>query len=232
MLVLLSPGPGAVERGGDSERDPDACFSHRNLHHPVAFAKSEPRRRPPDPRRSQNTSVWPKVFTPQCRTHKIAAPVQVQAPLTPRGAAPEDAPRAQFVRIRSDGDDAGAKQVRERFPLLVVEHRVDALKRLRLRVSEPRRARDARGAGLGNLRGVECRRREKIRHGGRHPPMVDRGLRAFGLEVVEDCRELGRLRVVEAELESEKAERSPDAERAAESARLVAVRTKACLLYT
>src|SRR5207245_402865 len=31
VLVLLSPGRGDKERGGDSERDPDPCFPHGDL---------------------------------------------------------------------------------------------------------------------------------------------------------------------------------------------------------
>src|SRR5207249_1050210 len=46
----------------------------------------------------------------------------------------------------------------------------------------------------------------------RHAPVVDGGLRALGLELVEDARHLACLRLVEPELEGEKAQRSPHPE--------------------
>ena len=50
---------------------------------------------------------------------------------------------------------------------------------------------------------------EEVGHRGGHPPVVDGGLRALGLEVVEDGGEQLGLPLVEVELVGEEAERAP-----------------------
>jgi hypothetical protein len=58
---------------------------------------------------------------------------------------------------------------------------------------------------LGHLRLVERLAGDGIGEGRRRSTVIDRALRALGLQVVQDARELGDLIVAEIELVSEKA---------------------------
>src|SRR4030095_10568861 len=67
------------------------------------------------------------------------------------------------------------------------------------------------GAGSG-LAFVERLSRDRFRERRQGAPMVDRGLGALGLDLVEDLRELGHLPVVEVQAIREEPERTPYAE--------------------
>src|SRR5438094_438059 len=114
--------------------------------------------------------------------------------------------------IRSEYHRAGPDEERELRALLRAQHPVQPVERAHRRLAHALRALDPRPPRLGRPGGVEAVLGEHVGERRRHAPVVDGGLRALGLELVEDARHLARLRLVEPELEGEKAQRSPHPE--------------------
>src|SRR5437763_1197542 len=114
--------------------------------------------------------------------------------------------------IRSEYHRARPDEERELRALLRAEYPVQPVERAHRRLAHALRALDPRPSRLGRPGGVEAVLGERVGERRRHAPVVDRGLRALGLELVEDARHLARLRLVEPELEGEKAQRSPHPE--------------------
>src|SRR5262249_31512924 len=112
----------------------------------------------------------------------------------------------------SDLQRARADKVREPRPLIGIEQRVQIGERLQYRVAQPLgAAHPHRGRVAGGLR-VEGRARDGVGEPGHGASGIDLGLRALGLERVQDAGKLGDLVLVEVELVGEEAERAPDAE--------------------
>src|SRR5437899_1501405 len=114
--------------------------------------------------------------------------------------------------IRSEYHRAGPDEERELRALLRAQHPVQPVERAHRRLAHALRALDPRPPRLGRPGGVEAVLGEHVGERRRHAPVVDGGLRALGLELVEDARHLACLRLVEPELEGEKAQRSPHPE--------------------
>src|SRR5438132_8794169 len=114
--------------------------------------------------------------------------------------------------IRSEYHRARPDEERELRALLRAEYPVQPVERAHRRLAHALRALDPRPSRLGRPGGVEAVLGERVGERRRHAPVVDGGLRALGLELVEDARHLARLRLVEPELEGEKAQRSPHPE--------------------
>src|SRR5438309_350504 len=113
--------------------------------------------------------------------------------------------RSEYHRTRPDEE-------RELRALLGAEHPVQPVERAHGRLPHALRALDPRPSRLGGPGRVEAVLGEQVGERRRHPPVVDRSLRALGLELVQDARQLARLRLVQAELEGEEAQRPPHAE--------------------
>src|SRR5262245_15462676 len=112
----------------------------------------------------------------------------------------------------SDLQRARADQVREPRPLIGIEQRVQIGERLEHRIAQTLgAAHPHRGCIARGLR-VERRARDGVGEPGHGTPGVDLGLRALGLERVQDTGQLGDLVLVEVELVGEEAERAADAE--------------------
>src|SRR6266403_1924323 len=114
--------------------------------------------------------------------------------------------------IRSEYHRARADEERELRALLGAEHPVQPVERAHGRLPHALRALDPRPSRLGGPGRVEAVLGEQVGERRRHPPVVDRSLRALGLELVQDARQLARLRLLEAELEGEEAQRPSHAE--------------------
>src|SRR5713226_8498775 len=116
--------------------------------------------------------------------------------------------------IRSEYHPARPDEEYQLLALLRAQHAVQPVERPHRRLAHALRALDARPARLGGLRGVEGVLGERVGQRRGHAAMIDRGLGALGLQLVQDARQLARLRLVEPELEGEEAERSPHPEHA------------------
>src|SRR5438034_912467 len=96
--------------------------------------------------------------------------------------------RSEYHRTRPDEE-------RELRALLGAEHPVQPVERAHGRLPHALRALDPRPSRLGGPGRVEAVLGEQVGERRRHPPVVDRGLRALGLELVQDARQLARLRL-------------------------------------
>ena len=92
---------------------------------------------------------------------------------------------------------------------------MDLSQRVPDRVTEALGALDAEAGGVFRLTVLKLLAGDRIGKRGDGAPIVDRGLRALGLELVQDRRELCDLCLVELELVREEAQRPADAEASA-----------------
>src|SRR5438105_7743312 len=136
-----------------------------------------------------------------------------------RGAARVGRP----APLRSDREHAGADQVGELRALPGVEHRVDLPQRLDHRVAQAFCALDAQVAAFLGPGFVELLEAQPVGERGHRAAIVHRRLGAFGLQLVEDLRQLRDLLLVEVELVGEEPQRPPDAEGAASAEVVTAV---------
>src|SRR5438132_10341836 len=111
--------------------------------------------------------------------------------------------------IRSEYHRARADEERELRALLGAEHPVQPIERAYGRLPHALRALDPRPSRLGGPGRVEAVLGEQVGERRRHAPVVDRGLRALGLQLGQDARHLARLRLVDPVLEGNEAKRSP-----------------------
>ena len=104
--------------------------------------------------------------------------------------------------------------------MLGVEKRVDSTERLGHRLPQILCALHANLSGVLGSRVVEGLGRNRVCQARDGSPIVDLGLRTFGLELVQNRGELGHLFVAQVELVRQKAERTPYAETAAMTAEI------------
>src|SRR5438093_7254836 len=98
--------------------------------------------------------------------------------------------------IRSEYHRARADEERELRALLGAKHPMEPVERAHRRLAHALRALDARPARLGGPGCVESVLRQRVGERRRHATVVDRRLGALGLELVQDARQLARLRLV------------------------------------
>src|SRR6476660_8639999 len=122
------------------------------------------------------------------------------------------------VCSRLQRDDAGSDEVREPLALLVRQDGVDLAQRLLHGVLQLLRRLHAQRAALACLGLVERAATDGVGERGRGAPLVDLRLRALGLELVQDARQIADLLLLELELVRQKAQRAPHAELAAVAA--------------
>src|SRR5581483_8317759 len=116
----------------------------------------------------------------------------------------------QLKRHHARADEVGQGRA-----LLARQERVDLAQRLGHRVAQPLGALDAQRARLVGLGLVERVARHRVGEPGDGAPPVDLGLRALGLQLLKDARQLADLFLVELELVGEEAQGAPHAELAA-----------------
>ena len=124
-------------------------------------------------------------------------------------------PRALLGEITSRAYDTCADQVGEPLALLFLEERVDAREGERDRFSQALCALHAQLAAFARSRLAELGAFERVGERCDGAPVVDLGLGALGLEVVEDARKHRGLRLGELELVREEAQRASHAKEAA-----------------
>lgn len=114
-----------------------------------------------------------------------------------------------------DRERAGTQQIAEALPLLVVEDGVDASERLLHGVAQALGALHPAVTGLFYFGLIEHGLADSVGEGRDCAPLIDGGLSALGLQLVEDDRELRDLLLFQLELPREEAEGPANAEAAA-----------------
>ena len=109
-------------------------------------------------------------------------------------------------------EDARADEIREPLPLIFLEEGVDLRERLHDRIAKALRAFDALLSAFGRTRLAEGSALDRVSERGDGATLIDLALRALGLQLVEDAREVGRLLFGQIELVREEAERATNAE--------------------
>src|SRR5688572_564297 len=122
------------------------------------------------------------------------------------------APLLPGSRVTSERQGSRTNQVGQPRALLGIEQRVHARERPQYRVAQALRALQPEGCPVRGRGLVEALALDGVGEGGDRAAVVDRRLRALGLEVVQDVSQLAHLSFIELQAIGEKAQRSPDAE--------------------
>src|SRR5262245_11702316 len=126
------------------------------------------------------------------------------------------------TRNESERQAAGADQIRELLPLIGAEHAVHATEGVQNGLLEALGSLDAKRPARGGLGLVEALAGHGVREGRQGATRVDRGLRALGLELVEDGRKPLDLLLLEPQLVGQETQGPADAEDAEGGATVLA----------